>query len=85
MMNNVKKKMDYPAITLIKWHGTSPSLQELKQEILKLWPEKMKNIQYLRNLVKSMPCRLQDVLVGDGGCTYKIVLNYTRNIIYLHF
>ena len=45
------------------------NLLELRQEIIKLWTEKMEDIQYLRNLVNSMPRRLQDVIERDGGCT----------------
>ena len=62
------------------------NLQELRQEILKLWAEKMDDIQYLQNLVDSMPHYLQDVIERDGGCTkYLIVLNYTENKIHFHF
>ena len=53
----------------LKESSRCTNLQELRQEILKLWAEKMNNIQYLRNLVESMPRRLQDVIERDGGCT----------------
>ena len=61
----------------LKESSRCTKLQELRQEILKLWAEKMDDIQYL---VDSMSRCLQDVIERDGGCTkYLIVLNYTEN------
>lgn len=45
------------------------NLVELKQEILKLWCQKMDDCEYLRHLVESMPRRLEEVIQREGGMT----------------
>ena len=45
------------------------SIPLLKVEILRLWTLKMDDSQYLRNLVESMPRRLQAVLESSGNAT----------------
>ena len=70
----------------LKESSRCSNLQELRQEIIKLWTEKMERIQYLQNLVDSMPRRLQDVIEKEGEFTkYQIVLNYTLNLINFNF
>ena len=39
------------------------------RNLAKVWTEKMDDLQYLHNLVESMPRRLQDVLERDVGYT----------------
>ena len=45
------------------------SIPQLKLEIMRLWTLKMDDCQYLRNLVESMPRRLQAVLENSGNAT----------------
>jgi hypothetical protein len=45
------------------------NLKELQREVTELWVLKLDNSQYLRNLVKSMPRRLQDVIDREGNPT----------------
>ena len=45
------------------------SLLQLQREITELWVLRMDNIQYLKNLVESMPRRLQAVIDGNGNLT----------------
>ena len=45
------------------------SLPQLQREITELWVLRMDNIQYLKNLVESMPRRLQAVINGHGNLT----------------
>ena len=45
------------------------SLPQLQREITELWVLRMDNIQYLKNLVESMPRRLQAVIDGNGNLT----------------
>jgi hypothetical protein len=45
------------------------NLQELQQDITRLWVLKMDDSQYLRNLVESMPRRLEDVIRRDCNPT----------------
>jgi hypothetical protein len=42
---------------------------ELKQEIKELWTLHMDDIQYLKNLVESMPSRLEAVILNEGNST----------------
>jgi hypothetical protein len=42
---------------------------ELKQEIKELWTLHMDDIQYLKNLVESMPRRLEAVILNEGNST----------------
>ena len=44
------------------------SLPQLKQEIKELWTLKMDDIQYLKNIVESMPRRLE-VILNEGNAT----------------
>ena len=43
------------------------NIEELKQDIIKLWVNRMEDCQYLRDLVTSMPRRLQEVIDRVGG------------------
>ena len=45
------------------------SLPELQQEIKFLWTLQMDDIQYLKNLVESMPRRLEAVILNEGNST----------------
>ena len=45
------------------------SLPQLQREITELWVLRMDNIQYLKNLVESMPRRLQAIIDGNGNLT----------------
>ena len=45
------------------------SVPLLEEEIKRLWVLKMSDCQYLRNLVESMPRRLQAVLENSGNAT----------------
>ena len=49
-------------------HATN--LEELKEEITKLWVLRMDNCDYLKKLVESMPQRLQEVTDRDGNVTH---------------
>ena len=43
------------------------SLPQLQQEIKFLWTLQMDDIQYLKNLVESMPRRLEAVILNEGN------------------
>ena len=45
------------------------NLEQLKREILELWCQKMEDCEYLRNLVESMPRRLEEVIQREGAMT----------------
>ena len=45
------------------------SLPQLQQEIKELWTLQMDNIQYLKNLMESMPIRLEAVIQNEGNST----------------
>jgi hypothetical protein len=45
------------------------NLQALKEEITRLWVLKMADSQVLRNMVESMPDRLQEVIQWGGNTT----------------
>ncbi len=45
------------------------SLPQLQQEIKFLWTLQMDDIQYLKNLVESMPRRLEAVFLNEGNST----------------
>ncbi len=45
------------------------SLPQLQQEIKFLWTLQMDDIQYLKNLVESMPRRLEAVILDEGNST----------------
>jgi len=45
------------------------SLPQLQQEIKFLWTLQMDDIQYLKNLVESMPRRLEAVILNEGNST----------------
>jgi transposase len=52
----------------VQLKSTSPSnIEQLKEEILKLRVIKMKDSAYLKNLVESMPWRLQEVIERGGN------------------
>jgi transposase len=46
------------------------NLQELQQEITRLWVLKMDDSPYLKKLVESMPNRLQEVIAREGNTTH---------------
>jgi hypothetical protein len=59
-----------------KDQGIAPGLQshqfflpQLQQEIKFLWTLQMDDIQYLMNLVESMPRRLEAVILNKGNST----------------
>ena len=45
------------------------SLPQLQQEIKFLWTLQMDDIQYLKNLMESMPRRLEAVILNEGNST----------------
>jgi hypothetical protein len=45
------------------------NLKELKEDVSKQWVLKMDDCQYLRNLVESMPRRLEDIIRREGNPT----------------
>ena len=45
------------------------SLPQLQQEIKFMWTLQMDDIQYLKNLVESMPRRLEAVILNEGNST----------------
>ena len=45
------------------------SIPQLEEEIMRLWVYRMSDSEYLRNLVMSMPRRLQAVLENGGNAT----------------
>ncbi len=45
------------------------SLPQLQQEKKFLWTLQMDDIQYLKNLVESMPRRLESVILNEGNST----------------
>jgi hypothetical protein len=50
--------------------STSPAnLEQLTKEILKLLVIRMEDSAYLKNLVESMPLRLQEVIERGGNIT----------------
>lgn len=49
--------------------STATSLPELQREIIRLWTIRMDDSVYLRNIVESMPRRLQEVINRDGNTT----------------
>jgi hypothetical protein len=52
----------------VQLKSTSPTnLEQLKEEILKLWVIRMEDSAYLKNLVESMPRRLQEVIERGGN------------------
>ncbi len=55
----------------VQLKSTSPTnLEQLKEEILKLWVIRMEDSAYLKNLVESMPRRLQEVIERGGNITH---------------
>ena len=46
------------------------NMEQLKEEILKLWVFRMKDSPYLKKLVESIPQRLQEVIEQDGNVTH---------------
>ena len=46
----------------LKQFTTVTNIEDWKREITQLWVTKMSDSQYLRNLVESMPSRLQEVI-----------------------
>jgi hypothetical protein len=52
---------------LMEVHPTN--LQEVQQEITRLWVLKMDNSPY-KKLVESMPNRLQEVIAREGNTTH---------------
>ena len=69
-----------PTLTAKQIKSTFPELQQVSvrtiqhaftnlEEILKLWCLKMNDCEYLRQLVESMPRRLEEVIQREGGMT----------------
>jgi hypothetical protein len=55
----------------VQLKSTYPTnLEQLKEEILKLWVIRMEDSAYLKNLVESMPRRLQEVIEWGGNITH---------------
>ena len=50
-------------------NSTATNLVDWKIEVNELWVLRMSNSQYLRNLVESMPRRLEDVISREGNPT----------------
>ena len=50
-------------------NSKATSLTQLQEEIAELWVLRMENIEYLKNLVESMPRRLQAIIDGNGNLT----------------
>ena len=46
------------------------NIEELKGEIVRLWTTRMSDSDYLRNLVDSVPHRLQEVIDRGGASTH---------------
>ena len=46
------------------------NIEELKGEIVRLWITRMSDLDYLSNLVYSMPRRLQEVIDPGGASTH---------------
>ena len=46
------------------------NISELKGELFRLWTTRMSDSDYLRNLVNSMPRRLQEVIDRGGASTH---------------
>ena len=49
--------------------STASNMVDWKREVTELWVLRMSNSQYLRNLVESMPTRLEDVISRKGNPT----------------
>jgi hypothetical protein len=48
----------------------SSNLEQLNEEILKLWVIRMEYSAYLQNLVESMPWSLQEVIEKGGNISH---------------
>ena len=49
--------------------STATNMVDWKREVTELWVLRMSDSQYLRNLVESMPRRLEDVTSREGNHT----------------
>ena len=49
--------------------STATNMGDWKREVTELWVLRMRDSQYLRNLVESMPRRLKDVISREGNPT----------------
>ncbi len=55
----------------VQLKNSSPTnLEQLKEEILKLWVIRMEDSAYLKNLVEPIPWRLQEVVEQGGNITH---------------
>jgi hypothetical protein len=50
------------------------NLEQLKEEILQLWVIRMEDSAYLKNLIESMPQRLQGVIEWGGNITHHEIM-----------
>ena len=70
----------------VQLRETKPTnLEELKDEIRKLWVLRMDNSPYLKKLVESMPDRIQEVIQRDGNVPHyqwKLCVIYVRICIF---
>ncbi len=66
-INPIKNAWSWMKVQLRESKATN--LQELQQDVTRLWVLKMDDCQYLRNLVESMPRRLEDVFRREGNPT----------------
>ena len=68
-LNPIENAWDWMKDRLAENTPRASSVEELKRQVAELWTLRMGNSAYLRNLVESMPRRLQDVIERDGGMT----------------
>ena len=45
------------------------NMQQWKAAILQVWVQRTQEVEFLQNLVRSMPARIQEVIDRDGGMT----------------
>jgi hypothetical protein len=54
----------------VMFSDEAKNMEEWKREITELWTLRMRNSDYLRKLVASMPKRLAEVIEKDGWTTH---------------
>ena len=67
-LNPIENVWAWMKMQLQESHLTN--LDQLKEEITRLWVMRMQDSQVLRNLVESMPKRLQEVIERGGNTTH---------------
>ena len=67
-LNPIENVWSWMKVQLKETHPTN--LDELKDEIKKLWVLRMDDSPYLKKLVESMPDRIQEVIERDGNVTH---------------